>query len=184
MEIRVNLIPENKKEEIRRAGMIKISIFLEISILAMMVIFFTALFLYNYILDININSMEKQAESSVDAGEYKKIRKLDEEFSLANVKMSKIIEIDASQFYWSELLKGLSRITDDGVAVTDLSTKNLAVFIAGVSRDRENLIDFKEKLEREDCFEQVNLPLSNFVSKDNVGFQIDFKIKENCLKKR
>jgi hypothetical protein len=51
-----------------------------------------------------------------------------------------------------------------------------------MANNRDNLIQFKDNLEKESCFSEINLPLSNLVEKENVEFQIDFNIKKDCLK--
>jgi len=56
------------------------------------------------------------------------------------------------------------------------------VTIRGISQNRDNLILFKENLEKEDCFEDVKLPLSDLANKEKIDFQIDFLVKNECLK--
>ena len=42
----------------------------------------------------------------------------------------------------------------------------------------------KDNFSQEGCFTDINLPLSNLVSKDNIDFQIQFNIKEECVKNK
>jgi hypothetical protein len=64
-----------------------------------------------------------------------------------------------------------------------MATKNYRVLLAGTSKTRDDLIYMKDNFSKENCFTDVSLPLSSLVSKDNVDFQIEFNIKEECIKK-
>jgi len=55
--------------------------------------------------------------------------------------------------------------------------------LSGAADTRDNLLAFKDNLEKEGCFSNVDLPLSNLVDKTDVSFRIVFDVKESCLKK-
>ena len=79
-----------------------------------------------------------------------------------------IQSVDAGAFVlWEAALSGLAAWDECGLADT-----------------REDLIFLKEKLGEDGCFSDIDLPLSNLVDKNNIEFQIVFKIKSDCLKKK
>jgi len=63
-----------------------------------------------------------------------------------------------------------------------IETSDYSVLLTGKAKSRDDLITFKENLEKEECFSNVNLPLSNLVAQKDVEFQIDFSIKKECLR--
>lgn len=115
---------------------------------------------------------------------YEQLEIYEEKFKQTNSLTQTIKKIQAGHFYWQNFFQKLSEIIPDNVYITDLSTKNLDVFLVGKAKARDDLLGFKNKLESEECFESVNVPLSNLVVKEDVDFQIDISIKEACLKKQ
>ena len=183
-EQEINLLPKNKKESIARAKRFKLVVGWELAISFVMLCFFAFLFsivsLLNFNLTINSNLKSSQANSS----QYETIKHYEEKFSGINENLEKIVAIDNDQLYWSELLLSLSSTTLENVEITDFATKNLSLYLAGHAQTREGMVSFKDKLEQAGCFSQVNLPISNLASKDDVNFQMDLTIKEECLKNK
>ncbi len=184
MEIKINLIPPYRKEEITKAKRFSLVIRMGLAILSVFILFFSFLFGLYETLEINLSAVSNYQKPSLESSKYEKIRKFDEEFEKINSRTDQVMMISNDQLYWSDLFVLLSKSTIPGIEVTDLATNNYGVSLAGKADDRDDLIAFKDKLVAEDCFDNVNLPLSNLVSKENIAFQMDFNIKEECLKKR
>jgi hypothetical protein len=68
------------------------------------------------------------------------------------------------------------------ITLSNLSNKDFIIFMVGKANTRDALVSLKDRLEKEECFSDVKLPLSNLVSKDNLVFQIEFNVKEECVK--
>lgn len=184
MEINLNLIPEYRKEEIKKGKRYKIFIWQALTVLLMAVVFGSILAGFNLSLKAE---MEAALQSSIPASQIKNVeelKKYDEEFKEANEKISVLDEIQKGKIFWSNLFLELNQVIPDGVEIKNISTKKLQVFVSGVAITRDNLVTLKDRLENQKCFESINLPLSNFAAKDNVEFQLDFFIKDNCVKKK
>jgi hypothetical protein len=184
MEIKINLIPPYRKEEITKSKRLKLVMRIGMAIFSIAVLFFSFLFGVYKILEINYLVVSDFQKSSADKDKYERIKQLDGEFQKINIQMADLISIKEDQFYWSNMFIRLSHLVIPGVSLDNVATKDYAVFLVGKANNRDNLILFKEKLEREECFSDINLPLSNLVSKEDIDFQIDFKIKSDCLKQR
>ena len=102
--------------------------------------------------------------------------------SINSSATSLLLEIQAGHLHWFHVLERLSADVPVGIRVENLATKNYNVYLIGQARSRDGLLEFKAKLEQDDCFETVNVPLSNLVVKENVDFQMDFLVKQNCLR--
>ncbi|HRZ95342.1 MAG TPA: hypothetical protein P5262_02115 [Candidatus Moranbacteria bacterium] len=181
MEIKLNLIPPYKKEEIKKAQYLKLIIKMEAILSVFVIVFFVFLLGLGHILDLNMEIVEQGAEASREKGQYEKIRHYDERFKEINSQIVDIAKIKGDQLYWSNMFFHFSQSILPGVSIQNLATKDYAVFLVGKADSRESLIAFKEKLERDECFSGVNLPLSNLVSKGSVDFQIDLEIREECV---
>ena len=175
MEININLIPDYKKEEILKANRFKLVLKLGLAIFGIFLMMLGFLFGLREALNVEFDSVIAGQE------QYAKIKKLDGEFHDINTNVSTIANLENDQIYWSNLFVFLSKKNSSGIEITNLITKDYTVSLAGKADNRDNLIAYKEDLERDGCLSDVNLPLSGLVSRENIAFQIDFKIKEECL---
>jgi hypothetical protein len=184
METKINLAPPYIKEKIINHKKLRSVLGMEIAIFAILVVFFIVLEGFIYILDLNKKGVLVIEERGDKSGQIDRMKEYDEEFSAINKQVEDINKIKNDQLYWSSVLLRINESVSSDIEISSLATKNYSVFLAGKADNRESLIDFKDKLEREGCFSNINLPLSNLVSRENIVFQLDFSIKEECLKKK
>jgi Tfp pilus assembly protein PilN len=184
MKIGINLLPESKKSEIKKAEKFRTILGWEVVILCMGLIFFVFIAGIDYLLRFNLQLDELNKDNALSEEQYKTIDYYENKFSEINAKLGKISSITDGQLYWSRLYFRLSQITPDNIEITSLSTKNFSVFLAGKAKAREDLLVFKDKLSQDECFENVDLPLSNLVSKEDIVFQMDLEVKEACIKNK
>jgi Tfp pilus assembly protein PilN len=184
MDIRLNLIPPEKKKEISNKTRVSASIKIEIFLTIVLIVFIAVLFSFNYILKLNLNSVLKAEQKSLNSGKYDKLKEYDENFSQINKKLSNVVAVEKSQLYWSRLFSKLNNFIFPGIKISSLSTSDYLVTLQGISDTRDNLILFKDKLSSEECFSEVGLPLDDLVDKNNVVFKIDFFVDKNCLKNK
>lgn len=182
MEIRLNLISPEKKEDIAKKNKITATIRIEIFLTVILAVFLGMLLIFNYILKINFDSVMIAEKKNENSGKYDKIRELDKNFSQANKGFSDVISIKNSQLYWSKFFLKINELVFPGVKIESISTSDYSIIISGISDTRDNLILFKDKLAGEKCFSNVNLPLADLVGKSDIVFQIDLSIDKNCLK--
>lgn len=182
MEIKLNLISPEKKEEIRKKNQLTLTVRIEIFLTVILVIFLGMLLIFNYILKINFNSVMIAERKSENSGKYDKIKELDRNFSQANSNLSDIISIKNNQLYWSKIFLKINSIIFPGIKMSSIITNDYSISLEGISDTRDNLILFKDKLASEKCFLNVNLPLADLVGKSDIVFQIDLNVDKNCLK--
>jgi Tfp pilus assembly protein PilN len=181
MEIKLNLLPDYRKEDIAQANRVKLVIRTGLAIFSIFILFYSFLFGLLSVLKVEMNSVVLSQEMSNNKEQLDKIKKFDEEFKETNSSVSQAITLEKDQLYWTNLFKRLSDNLSDDITITDLATKDYSVLLAGKADNRDALMNYREKLVAEECFTDINLPLSNLVSKDNISFQMDFKIKKDCL---
>jgi len=181
MEIKINLLPDYRKEEIAKANRFKLVIRLGLAILFIFIVFYSFLFGLINILKMELNSVLLSQETSGNTEQLDKIRKFDGEFKEINSLTNQSATLEKGQLYWTSLFNKLSSNLSDGITITDLATKDYNILLVGKADDRDALMSYKEKLASESCFTDVNLPLSNLVSKENISFQMNMKIIKDCL---
>lgn len=182
MKIYLDLLPEERKKEIRRKNIFSVIVSQEIISLAPILFLVFVLISINLIIQFKIKSTEQLTAMHQTTKENQELKKYEDKFSAINSKISAVSRFQSSHFYWSNVLGRLSSLSPDGVYLTDLSTKDYTVSIAGKALVRDELLKFQDNIKNNDCFANVNTPLSNLVTRDNVAFQIDFDIKSECLK--
>lgn len=184
MKIGINLLPPEKKEEIRTAKRFRAVLGWETVTFGVFATFFGFIFGINYLLNLNLQLVSKSKGSEVSGLQYETIKYYENKFAEINSKIYKISSIENDQIYWSILFAKLGNAIPDNVAIDGLSTKNFAVYLAGKAKTRDDLLLFRDNLTKEECFDNINLPLSNLVSKEDTVFQIDLEIKERCMKNK
>jgi hypothetical protein len=184
MEININLIPPYKKEEEIKKRHLHMVLNIGWSLAGMFLVFFSFLFCLQYILNFQLESLIANNEKSSDKDKKEKIRNYDQEFKKINLESGQILKVAKDQLYWTNVFQELSGKMIEGIKIESLATKDYKVLLAGKANSRDELISFKDDLVTSACFDSVDLPISNLVSKDNVSFQIDIKVKEDCLKNR
>jgi hypothetical protein len=183
MEIKLNLIPSYKKEEIKKSYRLRMILKWEGELFIIFLLFVAGLISMDYILKVNVFSVNYSSiVATKESSQSKAIEKYDNGIKDMNGLVSKVGKIQSGQLYWSKFLMKFNDNVVPGIEITNLSTQNYKVSLTGKAGTRDNLLALKDGIEKEDCFDTVNLPLSNLVSKENMVFQMDFQIKKECLK--
>jgi hypothetical protein len=183
MVIKLNLIPPHKKEEIKKSYRSRMLLRWEGELLLIIFLSVAGLVSMDYILKINLFSADYGSSMAAkENSQHKAIDKYDNEIKGMNSLVSKVSKIQSGQLYWSKFLTNFDGKVLPGIEIDNLSTQNYKISLVGKANTRDNLLVLKSNIEKDDCFEAVNLPLSNLVSKENSDFQMDFQIKKECLK--
>jgi Tfp pilus assembly protein PilN len=182
MKIKLNLLSVHKKEAIEESKKMRVILKWGMEIFGILLIFFILLLDINYILKTDFSLASYGREKSGLDSKYTEIEKYDSEIKQINSKMTDIENIQKGELYWSKLFFKLNNILTPEITLSNLSNKDFIIFMVGKANTRDALVSLKDRLEKEECFSDVKLPLSNLVSKDNLVFQIEFNVKEECVK--
>lgn len=179
MEITVNLIPPHRKTEIIERSRFRAAMGILSFLFFVLAGFFAILFCFLYIIKISDLGYQKNGKQKMGDSV---IEKYDKEFLEINKNINDIKILTKDQLYWSNFFIKFNDKVPKEVTLNSLKNENYEITVSGISQDRDNLILFKKNLEEESCFENVKLPLSDLANKEKIDFQIDFLIKEDCLK--
>jgi len=136
-----------------------------------------------YGLDVQLKHMEKVTATVEESQEeYKELRKIEEEFELANNKVRLAEAILDIHVQWTRSFQDFENVLPQGVYINNLSfgADRIGV-IEGAAVTREALKELNKNLEESICFGEINVPTAAFAQKENANFQIDFIINEECL---
>jgi len=178
--IKLNLNPPNKKEEIRKAERYTQVFKWEAELFAIFIVFVAMLVSISYILKITAIS-ENPIILGNNNEQYREIEIYDKESRDMNQIISQIDKIQKGQLHWYSFFEKINKQFSDTIEIKKIETSDYSVLITGKAKNRDSLITFKENMEKESCFSDINLPLSSLVARQDVDFQIDFNIKTECL---
>jgi Tfp pilus assembly protein PilN len=181
MRVNLNLLPEQKKQNIEKKKRLKIIIYQGFLLFSVIVLLAIILVNINILLQIELKSVEDITALQQNQNDMLELKKYESKFKEINSKVSSLSQIKKSNFHWSKLFDLMSKLTPDNITLSGLSTKDYQISLVGQAATREDLIKFKDNLTDENCLSDVNVPLSNLVVKNDVDFQLDFKIKKECL---
>lgn len=183
MKICLDLLPQQRKQEIKKKKLFLRILENEVLFIFPIFVLIVILISVYYILTLQRDVIYNAYSAQQSQEKYQQLEVYEKKFKQTNLLVQTINNIHSEHIYWLNFFQQLSKILPNNNYVTDLSTKDFTVFFVGKAKTRNDLLDLKNKLEAEPCFKKVNVPLSNLVVKEDIDFQIDILINEDCLKK-
>lgn len=172
--IHLNIIPEIQKKEIKLKQLYDLlKNFLSVIFIAL--IFFACIFLIlklilsNYFVTTiaETNFLSKNTEN------------FSRQVSDINSQIDSMKIIQKDFIYWTKILEFLRTTQGQELSLDRISIdkEKKIISIAGLSQTRDALILFKEKLEKSDFFNPIDLPISNLLKKDDITFDLNLVLK-------
>lgn len=182
--ITINLLP---KKEIKRLKLLKLHSFLFSSILLLSGFAVLVIFLFlgsDLLLRRNLGRINQQLENKMQEGDAPSFLELKNKIDQLNQTLEQVARLQTNHIRLSPSLIELSRLVPPELSLTSLKIYRQEGYaeIAGIAKRRDKLLEFQDSIEKSDFFEAVESPLSNLTSKENIEFQLRFKIKGEFLK--
>ncbi len=184
MKILLNILPEENKKKIQarkrfRFFLWQVFLILMLEFTYVIILggtFFVLRFELQNITQVGMNRQSEESQSILLSYQQK--------FREMNTATEMIAKIDAQHFSFEKIFSSLDALVPDGMTIDHLSTKDYTIILSGKAKKREDLLTFENRLKTSSCVEKVNVPISNLFSQDNIDFQVDFDIKNECLIKK
>ncbi len=175
--ITLNLLPPQKKEEIRLIQLyvvIKnlIIIILFFTIIIAIVLLFTKMTLQNY-----FNKIVGQTTLTT-----KYSRLFNQDIKIFNKQLAEVDNIQKNHIIWTKFFIEFSKIVPAETTIYDLNINEDKILISGFSKSRARLLEFKNNLENSPLFSEITVPLENLLKKENLNFDIKANLKLEELK--
>lgn len=184
MKICLDLLPDYRKQEIKRKKTFHSILRGEVLFLLPVILLILILLNIYYVIVLQKNSSINENSLQQSQSKYQQLGTYQEKFNQINDSDEALRKIQSGHLHWINIFQKLSEAMPDNIQISNLSTKNYAVFLVGKAKTRDDLLNFKNKLEESICFQNINVPLSDLVVKENVDFQIDLIISKDCLKEQ
>lgn len=175
----INLIPIKEKKEIRKDFYYRF-----LTVFFVMLGFLVFVFLVA-ILPAYIISFEKKVSTSknLEIQKNKVMPEIDQKAQIAikdlNARLALLEKARKNKYVFSEkvineiILQKVSGIKINRFFYQNNSLEGRKVNITGIAQNREQLLLFRQALEEDSLFKNVDLPISNFVKGNNIEFNLN-----------
>jgi len=180
----INLLPSQEKEILRQEEKYKLVLILGILFL----IFLICLILILFSIKISISGQLEAQKILLSQGEERfkgtQIQNLEEKIISSNQILSKLSSFYYSQISLTGVLEKISQSLPSGAYLTifnfnsGVPSGSGQISLSGFSPSREILFEFKTNLEKEENFQEIYFPPSNWVKPTDIDFLVNFKITQ------
>lgn len=181
MNITLNLLPENRKRKIRNGKILKLFIYLEGMLIFAIIFLFGIVLGMNEIVNLRVQSVEGQISTGSSAKSYAEIKKYEDYLDKIRTDIGIINKVQKNDINWVSVFKEISNNISDGVLVSSISNDEYRITMTGVANNRDQLVEMKSKIEQNECFKNISIPINDIVLKDNIDFEMSFDVEKKCL---
>jgi Tfp pilus assembly protein PilN len=181
MNIKINLLPEEKKWEIRKKRNFRLIFWQGFAFLSLGLIYAGILFTIHISLNVQLNHIQ-EVNNPEESRALQELEEHQELFRQTNLAVKKLSYLQKEHIRWSGMFKETEHLVPEGILLSRIMTENDTVSFTGQASTREILLDFQSKLNSSTCFENAQVPLSDLFSQKDIEFQLNTTMKKECLK--
>ncbi len=183
--INLNLLPLQEKDELNREKTQRWIIFYGVNIIGLMLIFAALLAIIWFYISIQLKAANKDLTSIQTGFQGADLKTQQEKTTALNTTISKISLTQKSQKNYSNFLASLANLVPAGIRLDAISIdKDGNGILNGYAQKRDQVISFKDQLEKSSLFNSVENPLSNLVKQTDINFYFNFKIAPQALSEK
>ena len=179
MIITLNLIPPQQKKELK---LLQIYIYLKniiFIILVGVILIAVTLLLAKIILQNNFNKTINQTYLTVGIAKFSNL-----EIKEFNQRLKQVEEIQGQYLPYLNFLFTFTDLVPKEVTLQKLNLNDkLMLQINGLADTRDDLLNFKNNLEKANLFDEFTIPLENLLEKEEVKFELNLKLLVEKIKK-
>ncbi|MFH1597635.1 MAG: PilN domain-containing protein [Patescibacteria group bacterium] len=176
--INLNILPPHKKLALARERTLFIT--RKIIIYTIIVLFFSLTFLWgnNLLIEERVADIEQQIEASQQITKSGTSTTLDQKISQYNQRAIEVYKLFKATEKWSEVVSQFTKNVPDGIQFTywSLQKAGRAVELSGYARTRDDLVLFKDNLQSNPIYTNIEIPISSFLKKTDLDFRIDLSL--------
>lgn len=174
IQINLNLLSPQQKRELK----IK-RIYITIKEMVMLVLLFTCisailLLVSRYFLEEQLAMLMDKNATAIRVGE-----EINKKVIIINEKINNAYSIQQKFRHWSRLMIVIAEITPNNIAYNSIKIypEKSMIELQGIAKSRQALIDFKERIGKNEFFSEIDLPLTDLLARENNSFTIRANIK-------
>lgn len=175
----INLLPEKVKQELNQK--IILATIKNITALIFIAVIFVAVILL-WAKMVSVNNFNRAIEQATLIS--KEYGGINQEIRKLNERIDFMRETQKEYIVWSDVLKRIIILIPNDVSIHYLSISDpgKSVALKGIAKTRDGLLTFKSNLEKSSLFSNVDIPISYFLSRENINFEISLKTTKNAFR--
>jgi len=172
----INLLPPQYKAELKEEENWKLTLILNLLFLIFLVCLALILFSIKISIAGQLEAQKILLLQEEKNFEESQIQSLEEKITASNQAISKLNSFYQRQISLAEILEKIFETLPSSIYLTTLDFNLDQFSLFGYSHTREILLEFKKNLEKEELFEEIYFPPSNWVKPADIDFSVNFKI--------
>ncbi len=187
MKILLNLLPIEKKVEMRRDNRFRMIVAQGSGVIFLELFYGCVLLGVSWLLSTQLSSVRELARGGASLSpEKSESESYEKTFHETNATVAEISQLLDRHVSWEKFFWSLETATPSGVFYTKIITKNDFLISAnGTAPNREALLLLEKNMNDSDCFRAPDngpmIPLSDKLEKKDIEFQLDAVIEKKCL---
>jgi Tfp pilus assembly protein PilN len=173
----INLLPSERKSAIKLDGfnrfLFKIGFVSIFAIILFVVFLFANLFIISIYKKINEDEISRTESGELNSLIQEAKTEIDNYHARTNQSVK---EINQRVHYW-DYLSQLNELLPEKVYYSKIVMETEKIELKGLAKDRDDLVRFKELLSQSDFFAEVEMPISNFTTQEDVNFEISLTLE-------
>jgi Tfp pilus assembly protein PilN len=178
MDILINLLPPQRRREIKNLRLI--GIVLKIGTMALFALFVLASFSYAclYFIGIEEKSLDQEIVRFKQTQSYRETQEAQDSLREYN-KISRKVKngLKKQKKYWDIIYEINSTVPNDVVLTNFMVSEEGIVSLKGLAYTRDDFLAFKAGLEESELLTNLKSPISNLVMDKDVNFEFTAEIK-------
>ena len=178
----INLLPSQQKEELLEQRHLRLVLILGIVFLSFLLSLFLVLFLIKIYTSLDLetkNTIVREQNRIIALNQ-----EIEKEIRESNSVLSKLNSFYKTNLNMSQALEKIKRNLPAGSYLTDFTfglfklreKEQAKISLSGYCKDRDTLVIFKENLEKEEAFSEINFSPESWVQPKDIDFDVNFKI--------
>jgi len=177
-----NLITEKQKKKLTNDYLIRL---LTVALfLASLLGVFLLAYVIPYYISVNKKNLKvsEQFEGAITLENKENVGESVTKIVSETVEKMKVIELYEKKFYPSNYFTKILNNKDNSISINKLSfsilkNNQISFLVSGISKDREGLVAFVDRLKSQPDFESVDFPISDLAQDHNINFTLNIITK-------
>lgn len=182
MKILLNILPAEKKTDMRRNVRFRMIIAHGSAVIFLGFLYSCALLGISFLLSLQLASSRGPSGQGGGSSNENEVGSYETMFRETNAWASEVSSLVGKHLSWGRFFRSLETATPEGVFFDRLATKtDYTIALSGRANNRESLLLLEKNMNDSDCFRDAAVPLSDKLVKENIDFQLDAVIEKSCL---
>lgn len=182
MKTFLNILPPERKEDLRLMKWYRKLIHQEVGILFLVFFLIGLISGVWFLLTLEEKAiLERNTEKARGNAIYADVVSYEELFVEIQKKIPFVERLVGEQKNILWLFHFIEGNMSEGIVLSSVSVDEATLKISGHAGTRDQLLVFQEKFQKEECFSDVSLPLSQLAKREGIDFEITALVRGKCF---